>query len=70
MSLRAVVREFRSEAEAALAAATLRANGIDADTTASRFGISFTTTMAGPTAVSAPSGEIDRARAVLDRLMK
>jgi len=70
VSQRAVVREFRSEAEAALAAATLRANGIDADTSASRLGISFTATMAGPTAVTAPSHDVDRARAVLDRLSK
>jgi hypothetical protein len=66
MSFRSVVREFRSEAEAAIAAATLRANGIDADTTAVGFGMGFHTSMAGPTAVTAPSRDLDRAKAILD----
>lgn len=71
MSEWAVVREFRSEVEAALAVATLRANGIDADTTkAARFGIGALTSMAGPTAVTAPARDVDRARAVLDELTK
>jgi hypothetical protein len=63
-----VVREFRSEAEAALAVATLRANGIDAETKPASSSVAFLTSMAGPTVVTAPEGDIDRARALLDDL--
>jgi hypothetical protein len=65
MSLRAVVREFGSEAEAAIAAAALRANGIAAETQSA--GVGFHTSMAGRTAVVVRESEVDRARALLDK---
>jgi hypothetical protein len=64
MSLRAVVRQFGSEAEASIAVAILRANGIAAETKS--IGGGFNTTFAGPTAVIAMAADVDRARAVLD----
>lgn len=70
MPQQAMVREFASEAEAALAAATLRAHGIHADTAPAAFGLGWNTTMAGPTTVVVPAHEIDRARALLDKLIK
>jgi hypothetical protein len=64
MDAEAVVREFKSEAEAALAAAVLEANGIHAEVVSAGFG--FHTMMAGRSTVIARTGDIARARELLD----
>jgi hypothetical protein len=64
MSADAVVREFTNEAEAALAAAVLEANGIRAELRGVRMW--YHTTMAGPTAVMVRSEDVAQARHLLD----
>jgi hypothetical protein len=59
-----VVREFNSEVEASLAAATLRANGIRVELRAA--GSGWHTSLAGRTAVIARAEDVSRARAILD----
>lgn len=66
MSRRTIVREFGSEAEAAVAAATLRANGIDADLRPSGYAVGMTGAFGGPTAVVADVFDVDRARELLN----
>jgi hypothetical protein len=59
-----VVREFPSEAEAALAAAVLSANGIHAELRAAKMW--YHTTLAGPTTLMARAEDVVRARELLD----
>jgi hypothetical protein len=68
MSADVVVREFTSEVEAALAAATLKANGIHA--MLRTVGSGFHTTFAGRTAVVTGAEDLARARSLLDTTAK
>ena len=61
-----IVREFGSEAEATLAVATLRANGIDADVRPTGYAVGMTGAFAGPTVVIADSLDVERAKDILD----
>ncbi|MGH7617734.1 MAG: putative signal transducing protein [Gemmatimonadaceae bacterium] len=65
MSPEAIVREFQSEAEAALAAAALRANGIHVEMRSAGMDF-FHTSMAGRTVVVARAEDVARARQLLD----
>jgi len=68
MSAEAVVREFPSEVEAALAAATLKANGIHAVLLS--VGTGFHLSFAGRTAVVTHAEDVARARSLLDASAK
>jgi len=58
-----VLTEFRSEVEASLAAATLKANGIHADTRPA--GRGFHTSLSGTTAILVDQADVARARQLL-----
>jgi hypothetical protein len=65
MSREAIVCEYASEAEATLAAASLRANGIHAEVQAAGMGL-FHTSMAGRSLLVARAEDVARARKLLD----
>jgi hypothetical protein len=61
------LREFRSEVEAEVAAAALRANGIPAETRPGYTNLStIPTTLAGPTVVCVSAEDVERATEILD----